>query len=282
MVTAKDLLSKDYASVDMNDSISKLIGIMKKEEAHAALVFDGDEYLGVVGKRFLLTSRIDPGNMKVGNIMKKRSKAKSSFFVPELAENTDIKEICRLMANADTHVLPVIKNKKVIGVVHAKDVALAIAGEYRGIACDRLGTMRAITAKLKDEVGKALQHLKERGIDHLPVVDENGELAGVLATSDLFESPGWVGTGQHISRAASHQKGKRTGYGASGQLTRMINLPVENSMSRGNMCCTEPSNTIPNAVQLMAENEVCDIILCKKNKPVGILTLKDIFLDYAK
>jgi len=282
MVTAKDLLSKDYASVDVNDTMAQLIGILKKEEAHAALVFDGDKYLGVVGKRFLLTSRIDPGNMKVANIVKHRSKSKSAFFVPELSEDTDLKEICRLMANADTHLLPVLKNKKVIGVVHAKDVALAIAGEYRGIACDRLGTMGAITAKLKDEVGKALQRLKERGIDHLPVVDENGELAGVLATSDLFESPGWVGTGQHISRAASHQKGKRTGYGSSGQLTRMINLPVENSMSRGNMCCTEPSNTIPNAVQLMAENEVCDIILCKKNKPVGILTLKDIFLDYAK
>jgi predicted transcriptional regulator len=259
-----------------------LIGILRKEEAHAALVFDGEKYLGVIGKRFLLTSRIDPGNMRVANILKHRSKSKSSFFVPELSEDTDLKEICRLMANADTHVLPVIKNKKVIGVVHAKDVALAIAGEYRGIACDRLGTMGAITVKRKDEIGKALEQLKKRGIDHLPVVDENNELAGVLATSDLLESPGWVGTGQHISKAASHQKGKRTGYGSAGQMTRMLNLPVENCMSRGKMCCTEPGNTIPNAVQMMAEDEVCDIILCKKNKPVGILTLKDIFLDYIK
>ena len=282
MVTARDLLSKDYSSVDVNDTMAKLIGVLKEEKAHAALVFDGDEYLGVVGKRFLLTSRIDPGNMKVANIVKHRSKSKSSFFVPTLDENTDIKEICRLMANADTHVLPVIKNKKVIGVVHAKDVALAIAGEYRGIACDRLGSMGAITAKLLDQVGKALEQFKKRGIDHLPVVDENGELAGILATSDLLESPGWVGTGQHTPKAASHQKGKRTGYGTSGQLTRMMNLPVQNCMSRGKMCCTPPSTTIPNAVALMAEDEVCDIILVQKNKPVGILTLKDVFLDYAK
>src|SRR5574341_434691 len=130
MVTAQDLMRKDYVSVDVKDTVSELLGALKKAKEHCALVFDGKKYLGTVAKRFLLSSRIDPSTMKVGNITKKRSKSKTEFFVPELDPDTDIKEICKLMSGSDSHVLPVLEKGKVIGIVQASDVVHEISREY--------------------------------------------------------------------------------------------------------------------------------------------------------
>ncbi len=281
MVTAQDLLRTDYISVDVKDTISHLLGKLKQGKVHSALVFDGKKYLGVVTSRFLLTSRIDPSKMKVGNIIKKRSKAKAQFFVPTLELNTSLKEICRKITAADTHMLPVLQKDKVVGIVSSHDVGLEIAGAYGKITCADFAKT-PITARPSDGLDKVINVLSRENIDHLPVVDEQNKLLGMVAMSDLLENPNsWNMSAQKISQAASHQQGKRTGY-AHGEKTKMSNLPIENCMSRKAMCCTAPETKVPEAVRIMDENSVCNIILVKNNKPVGILTIKDIIADYAK
>jgi len=281
MVNAQDLMSQDYASVDINDTISQLLGKMKLAKAHSAVVFDGKKYLGVLSKRFLLTSRIDPKKMKVHNIIKKRSKAKAQFFVPTLELSTPLKEICKKMAAADVHMLPVLQKDKVIGIVSSHEVVKEIAAAYKGIACQELASI-PVTAKPSDGIYKAIDILSRNGIDHLPITDEQNKLIGMVAMSDLFENMNfWSTSAQKISQAASHQQGKHTGY-AHGEKTKMSSLPIENCMSRKSICCTAPETKIPEAVRLMDENNVSNIVLVKSGKPVGILTIKDLLVDYAK
>ena len=281
MVTAQDLLRKDYVSVDINDTISELIGALNKAKEHDALVFDGKKYLGVVAKRFLLTTRINPSEMKVANIIKKRSKSKTPFFVPILERDTDIKEICRLMATSDSHVLPVLEKDKVIGIVNAIDVVQEITQSYAKITCGEFSNF-VITVRPKDGLDTAIDIFSRKDIDHLPVVDEQNRLMGMIAMSDLLENPQfWSVSAQKISQAASHQKGKKTGY-QHGEKTSMLHLPVSNSLSRRQICSTSPETKIPDAVKRMVENDVCSIVLIKYDKPVGILTMRAILSDYAK
>ncbi len=281
MVTAQDLLRTDYVSVDVQDSIAHLIGKLKQAKAHSALVFEGKKYMGVLAKRFLLTSRIDPSKMKVGNIIKKRSKAKAQFYVPTLELDTNLKEICRKMAAADTHLLPILQKNKVVGVVDSHDIAIEIASAYGKITCQEFAST-PITAQAKDGIFKALDVLSRKNIDHLPIVDEQGRLIGMVALSDIVENSNfWNMSSQKISQAASHQRGKRTGYG-HGEKTKTSSMPIENWMGKKTMCCTSPDTKIPEAIRIMGENDVCNIILVKNNKPVGILTMKDIINDYAK
>jgi len=283
MVTAKDLLRTDYVSVDVNDSISKLLGRLKLKKQHSAVVFDGKKYLGIIARRFLLISRINPKQMKVRNIIKHRSKARTPFFVPKLAPDTDLRKMAKLFATADTHMLPVIQKGKLIGIVSSHDLLKEVAKDYSGLACDELASMKAETATANDEIGKVMKIFNRKNIDHLPVVDKEGKLEGMITLSDLLMNPEFWGptSGQHLSRAASHQKGKRSGYDG-GEKTGMISLPVKNCMSRKTLCCTPPSTSIPEAVKMMDKNDVCNIILVKYNKPVGILTIKDLLKDYAK
>ncbi|MCX6708976.1 MAG: CBS domain-containing protein, partial [Candidatus Woesearchaeota archaeon] len=118
--------------------------------------------------------------------------------------------------------------------------------------------------------------------DHLPVVDQQGRIMGMVMLSDLIENGEfWDLQRQKVPRAASHQKGGNSGYGR-GEKTSMIALPVEDVMSTKSPCCAAPETKIPNAVKLMDANDVCNVILTKDKKPVGILTIKDILIDYIK
>ena len=282
MVTAKELMRKDYVSIDVKDTISHMLGRMKKAKVHSAVVFDGKKYKGIAAKRFLLTSRIQPDKMKVGNITKKRSKSKITFFVPTLKLGTDIKEICRLMAAADTHMLPVIDKNKVVGVVSAHELVKEISTAYRGLACDELASMKVETASPDDQLMKIIQKMNRGGFDHVPLVDSQGKLTGMIAMADLIEKRQvWNLKAQHISRAASHQKGSRSGYD-HGEKENLLNLPARNCMTYKTTCCTAPNTKIPDAIKIMSRNNVCNIVLVKYDKPVGILTIKDILEDYAK
>lgn len=282
MTTAQDLLRKTYISVDVNDPVSKLLGKMKRTGKHYAVIFSGNTYKGVIGRRFLLTSRIDPAKMKVGNAIKRPSKAKAPVNVPKLSPDMDVKEICRLMAAADTHLLPVIKNKKVIGVVTADDLIHAIADDLSSYTCEELATIPAETVVATDEIGKAIQKFNWDRIDHLPVVDKTGKLIGIITLADILNHPHlWDSRHLRIPSAASHQGRKLSGYDV-GEKTQMVRLPVENWMTTAIMCCTAPKTTIPDAINAMNRYGVSSIIITRLQKPVGILTIKDILKTYVR
>ena len=56
---AKELISKDYVKVDQNDTISKLIGQLKRKKEKSAVVLSGNNYVGVINKRLLIKTKLD-------------------------------------------------------------------------------------------------------------------------------------------------------------------------------------------------------------------------------
>ena len=279
---AKDILTKSYVKVGLDDSVAHMVGKMRRAKKHYALVFDGKKYLGMVGRKFLLTSRIDPSKMKVGNIVKKRSKSKTPFYVPLLKPDTDAQEVARLMATAGTHALPVEDKSKIIGVVQALDLAREIAPEYRKVASEELASMNLKTLNYDDEIGKALEMMHKGHIEHIPITDDRGKLAGLVAASNFVEEYVlWNAyTKMKLPRSATHQKGKRHGYGVKDKIHTM-RVPIEQIMTPV-VCQTNPTVKINTAIKKMVENNVTSIVLTRNNIPAGILTLNDVFKDYAK
>lgn len=272
MITAQDIMRKNTVCVDISETVSQLLSKLKRAKMHAALVYDKKTYLGVVNKRFLLTSTMSPSIMKVGNIVKHRSKSKSPFFVPKLAKDTPLRKIIDLLATADTHLLPVIDNDKIIGGVYLHDVLANITVKK---TCEKTGCMDLVTIREEDELGKALRLFKTKKIDHLPVLDERGNLSGMLALSDLLDNPRfWGVSSQRIPGAAKHQRGKRTGYG-TGEKSKMTTLPVKNFMT-ARVECISPTSSAQNAVAAMTKKGISTLVLAKTTKPLGIITARDL------
>jgi CBS domain-containing protein len=287
MVHAHEIMRTDYILADINDTVSSLIGQMEKHGQREAIVFDGATYKGLASKKWLLSSRISPAEMKLRNLMTHRSKSKTPFFVPKLSPDTDLKEIARLLATADVHALPVIasvnKKEKVVGVVHALDVLRKLKEEYRKKRVSNLASMKLVTVFEDDQVGMVLQIMHKQGIGHVVVVDGKNRLIGIVGLTDIITDVSVLPRStMRISKAASHQKGKHTGFG-TGEKTNILTLPVHNILTHVPNCCTvAPEASVAVAIGEMIENQVGSAVVMKKDTPVGIITVKDILQDYGK
>jgi len=275
-------MRKKYITVDVKDTVSTLIGKFKRAKTHAALVYKGDKYAGLVTKRFLLNTRLDPAKMKVGNVIAKRSKSKTPFYVPTLKPTSSLKEMSRLFASASTHLLPVVENDKVQGVVRIGDLLNVLANSFTGFVCDDLGSAKLETIHEDDDIGTAMTKFTKKGTSHLPVLDDKDRLIGMLSLSDLVDNAQFWGiASQSIPPNAKHQGGKRAGY-ETGEKTRMSRLPIKNFMSAAHLCCTGPRTKLSQAITQMIDQNVLSIVLVKYGKPVGILTSSDILRGYLR
>jgi predicted transcriptional regulator len=284
MVTAGDLMSDDYLSVDVNDTVASFIGKLKSRKHGCALVFDSRKYLGMLTKDWLLTSRIDVDVMKIRNIVKHRSKSKAPFFVPKLIRNSELHDICRLMAAADVGALPVVESEKVLGIVCAADVLREIAQEYANVAVSRLATSSLVMLSEDDEIGYAINLMSKSNIGRLPVINSDNNLVGILSVEDIINKYQTISrcAGVRIPSAASHQGGKRTGFG-TGESHDALKLPIRNFIeSYGTICKCSKSDSVADAIKLMLKQDVSSILIVDRDSPKGILTVNNILRDYVK
>ncbi len=287
MVVAADILRTDFIIATVEETVSSLIGQMERHDECYAVVFENGDYKGIVAKKWLLSSRIDPATMKIKNLITHRSKSKTQFFVPKLSPDTGLNEIARLMATADVHALPVIftehKKEKVMGIVHSKDVIANLRTFYSRVRADELASMNLVTVHQNEELSKAMNLMSRRGISKVVMVDSQNKLIGILGLTDiLVDVSVFPRSRMRIPKAASHQKGKHTGFGV-GEKTNLLKLPVHNVLTHVPNCITAaPEESMANIIDLMVSNDVSAIILVKKDIPVGIITIKDILEDFGK
>jgi len=282
MTTAKYLMKKNFLKIDIKDTAAKLIGHMKKNHVTYALVFDNKKYKGLVDKRWLLSSRIDSEHLKIKNLLKKRSKTKTPFYVPEIKQDTELKEICRLMAAANTRALPVInKQKTVIAVVEASRLLKEIRNKYRGIDTDELASMKLITAEENENMGKVLEKMHLNKIDRVPIINKSKKLAGIATLNDIIKYyQRWPITAQKI-RAKGQNRAKKANV-ESGEKQDRLKAPIRNVMIPAPVCKTAGAKTkIPQIIDIMTREHICSVIIKKYQKPIGIITAQDILKDYS-
>jgi CBS domain-containing protein len=103
---------------------------------------------------------------------------------------TDLPTMAAVLAATRRGILPVVApDGSVVGVVAASDVLAAYAAPERGPARIRAGalmTAPAVTVAQGQTVEEALAVLDRAALHHLPVLDEDGRLAGLLTPPDLL------------------------------------------------------------------------------------------------
>ena len=112
-------------------------------------------------------------------------------------------DAARLMWENDCGVLPVIKDaRKVIGLITDRDICMAgaIRGEnLSAISVEEVITGKVFAAKPEDDIDQALQTMRENKIRRLPVINNDGELEGILSMNDVVLKAGMDGKdGGHI------------------------------------------------------------------------------------
>jgi CBS domain-containing protein len=82
---------------------------------------------------------------------------------------------------------------KPVGIVTDRDLVvevLAMGLDARTMTAGDVMTTSPVVSRQGDDVLWALKIMRDRGVRRLPVVDEHGDLAGILAFDDLMQHVG--------------------------------------------------------------------------------------------
>ena len=274
MIT-KELMKKEYISINKNESVSRLIGQLKKLKQRAAVVFDKKKYIGVTSRKLLLRTKFDPAELKISTKMIKK--------VPVLSGEEDIEETARLLYTADSFILPVMQKNTVMGIIDSIDIVNQLKEKPDA---DRkikeIMTPEPILIKEDGTVGEAIAIMWEKKISRIPVVDNKGKMVNIASIADILEK--YYLQLQHVAEQGKKISAKTVKTGAvdiGGKERDFNTYPILNMT--GNITVTgKEDDTVSDVLDKMNEFDISSLVIVRDNEPVGIVTIRDLLKLFMK
>ena len=98
-----------------------------------------------------------------------------------------LQEVAVLLRDGDMGSVPVVENGKLIGIVTDRDIVVRAIAEGKA-ADSRIGeimTTEIFSVRPDDFVFEAIRLMGDKQIRRVPVINENGELAGIISMADV-------------------------------------------------------------------------------------------------
>jgi CBS domain-containing membrane protein len=121
-------------------------------------------------------------------------------------------------------------------------------------------THEVATLELNDKLKIADDVMKLGRIRHMPVLDDEEEIVGILSQRDLFRGA--------LARCI--------GYGDFAQAKLFDQLVVKEVMSK-DVVIVNPFAPLEQAARLMLEREIGCVVVAEEGRVAGILTVRDFF-----
>jgi CBS domain-containing protein len=261
----KPLVSEDFIVIDEEATLSEMIGKMKAFEKRVGLVFRKDKYLGLIEKKKLLKSRIDVSKAKIKNFVQK---------TPIINENADIIETAYLMFQSDVKHIPIEKDKKIVGVVSALDLAkLALElPEMNKVKVSDIKLSKPAKINKNDPIATVMSVMHQERVDHLPVFDQ-GQVYGIISFKDLLRR--YLNWSPKRDVSAKFNQMASSG-GGLGDMPQLDQLPVEDFSTNDNLFTIQSSEPLSKATSIMVENKLSDLLVMEDEGFEGLLTVKNI------
>jgi len=128
-----------------------------------------------------------------------RQKGSDIFSLPS---DASVYSAIEMMADKHVGALLVVDDGHLVGIVSERDYARKVILEGKSSKdtfVREIMTPSPITVCCEASVEEAMQIMTDKRIRHLPVVDKDGHIAGVLSIGDLVK---WIVSAQH--EAISH------------------------------------------------------------------------------
>jgi CBS domain-containing protein len=96
-----------------------------------------------------------------------------------------------IMRDEKAGVVPVIdsaESRKIVGIVTDRDLCMNVVAEGRdpgGVTVEQCMTTKVVTCSPTDSVERATELMRENQIRRIPIVNEQGELQGIVSMADL-------------------------------------------------------------------------------------------------
>lgn len=111
-----------------------------------------------------------------------------TYDVQVVEPQDTLRSAAELMARLDVGSLPVCHGGRLLGMITDRDIVVrgvaAGLGAETGCVSDAM-TGRALHCRPEQDIGEALKLMGEQQVRRLPVIDEGGQLVGIVSLGDL-------------------------------------------------------------------------------------------------
>ncbi len=98
-----------------------------------------------------------------------------------------VREVAVIMRDGDMGAVPIVDNGKLIGIVTDRDIVVRVVAEGKSsdTSISEAMTTELFTVRPDDFVFEAIRLMGDKQVRRVPVIDEKGELAGIIAMADV-------------------------------------------------------------------------------------------------
>jgi CBS domain-containing protein len=117
--------------------------------------------------------------------------AKGNSYVWSVKPDDTVFEALRMMADKDVGALLVMQNDKMVGIISERDYARKIilfGKASKDTPVREIMSSKVIVIYAGQTTEEAMDLMTRHRIRHLPVIDENNEVVGVISMSDVLRN----------------------------------------------------------------------------------------------
>lgn len=251
---AKDVMSREPVVAAPEDSLSEVLGKMKRHGVHEVPVVERKKLVGIVSYNTLTKRRSLPMSTKVERIM---------VAPPMIGETDSVPEVAEMMMSTGSRGIPVTSKRKLLGFISRIDLIESVRGMKMLSEVDVSSIMShspqcVLETHTLHDARALMKDLDERSV---PVCESSGHLIGVVGIRDLAD--------YFARERESETRGEVVGEKEA--------LEIEvGSLMRTPPITVPPDARLSEAVDLMIEKDVSSILVAENREPVGIVTQVDI------
>ena len=239
--------------IDSNATATQLVGLLKNQNAYGSFVVT-DGRIGVVTLQELLTVA-HPETTKCQSLL---------IHPPLLSPDTKVVEAVGLMRLHKLRLIPVVKGNEILGSITVEGITdkLSSASGLNRFSAKNIMTLTPITVFDTDSAAKARKFMVNKKIDHLPVLDKQMKLVGLLSSAHLVFSLLIPKESQEMGAVGSDKQ-------------RLLRSEIRGLMNREPILVSLEENA-EKIVKRMISEEKTAVLVSLWDEVQGIITQKDI------
>ncbi|MEM2098154.1 MAG: CBS domain-containing protein [Candidatus Bathyarchaeia archaeon] len=255
-ISVRDAFSKNFSTVHENETLSRCLELFKSEMPPVLAVLDDrGRYVGVISRRWIIRSGLDPASTKVKTLTRP---------APKVEPTISLSKAARLMIESGVRQLPVFDGKKLLGFITDETIIhSAVTQQWGNTKVREIMTKAPYTIETHRSAGAVLSLFREQGISHVPVMDA-GKLVGMISIQDI------------ITHVFQPQRRQTLGE-IVGEKVPTLSIPAKGIMSTP-VITIDAEDSLREAEEKMHKHDVSCLPVLSQERLVGIVTKLD-FLE---
>ena len=270
-VSAKQVMNTEPKTVEKTQSIGSIKDFMEEEGLRAVAVEHDGTFKGAISYRELIRhAQYNPGSSKLEKVI---------HNPPEFEASDSLVEVAKLRIESGRKLLVALEGDKLKGLI-ADQEFLDVSGrikEFENYSIRNLASTDLIEVFEEDPLDKARNLMLDKNISRLPVLDSEGELTGIVRSTDLLRM---IVPQESQSDSGSGPRSFEGDLEGSGEKESMSNITVDQVMNTTPVT-KEGFGPANEAVEMMQKRDQTDVIVTDNSYPEAIITVKD-FVDYIR